>query len=126
MARELDENCLAGLTDKVGSDHHYSLNVAINLASDLAALGDITDAVARGTDTLRRVRDVLGDEHPVALGCAANLIADLRAAGEEDAAAEFADATFALYEQLLYPEHPDVRTAKEGRHLDFDFDPPLI
>jgi Tetratricopeptide repeat/NB-ARC domain len=126
VARELDEKCLAGLEDKVGRDHHYSLNVAINLASDLAALGDLEEARALGADTFERVRSALGEEHPVALGCAANLIADLRALGEDAEAEALAAVTFPVYEQVLYPDHPDVRTAKEGRHLDFDFDPPLI
>jgi tetratricopeptide (TPR) repeat protein len=125
-ARELNESCLAGLDAAVGRNHHYSLNVAINLASDLAALGDIDAAIALGTDNLTRVRALLGEKHPVALGCAANLVADLRAAGKEEAAIELSNVTFPLYEQLLYAEHPDVRTAKEGRHLDFDFDPPPI
>lgn len=125
-AREMDEECLAGLDQKVGRDHHYSLNVAINLASDFAALGDIPAAIALGTDTLARIRSVFDERHPVALGCAANLITDLKANGQEKAAAELSDATFRLYERLLYPDHPDVLTAKEGRHLDFDFDPPPI
>lgn len=125
-ARELDQECLAGLRDTVGPDHHYSLNVAINLASDLAALGDIAAAVSLGTETLERVRAVLGEGHPVAMGCAANLINDLTAAGDREAAAVLSAETFPLYERLLFPNHPDVRTAREGRHLDFDFDPPLI
>lgn len=125
-ARELDEECLARLENRLGRNHHYSLNVAINLASDLAALGDLEGARALGADTLERVRSALGEEHPVALGCAANLIADLRALGEDAEATALAATTFPLYEQVLYPDHPDVRTAKAGRHLDFDFDPPLI
>lgn len=126
QARELDEQCLSGLDAKVGRDHHYSLNVAINLASDLAALGELGEARALGAETLERVRRVLGAEHPVALGCAANLIADLRALGEDEEATALADATFTRYEQVLYPDHPDVLVARAGRHLDFDFDPPLI
>jgi hypothetical protein len=126
VARELDEKCVAGLTDKLGRDHHYSLNVAINLASDLAALGDLEGARTLGVDTHQRARSVLGTEHPVALGCAANLVADLRALGEDEEATTLAEATFPVYERVLYPDHPDVRTAKDGRHLDFDFDPPLI
>jgi tetratricopeptide (TPR) repeat protein len=126
VARELDEKCLAGLEDKLGRDHHYSLNVAINLASDLAALGDLEGARTLGADTLQLARSVLGEEHPVALGCAANLIADLRTLGEDEEATALAEATFPVYERVLYPDHPDVRTAKAGRHLDFDFDPPLI
>ncbi|MDN3354131.1 FxSxx-COOH system tetratricopeptide repeat protein [Actinomadura sp. DC4] len=125
-ARELDEKCLAGLKAKVGQDHHYSLNVAINLASDLAALHELDRACALGEETLERVRGALGDKHPVALGCAANLIIDLRALGAEDKAAAFAAVTLSNYEQALFPEHPDVKTARAGRHLDFDFDPPLI
>jgi hypothetical protein len=126
VARELDETYLAGLDAKLGRDHHYALNVAINLASDHAALGDLERARTLGAETLERVGRVLGEEHPVALGCAANLIADLRALGEGEEADRLFEATLPVYEQVLYPEHPDVLVAKAGRHLDFDFDPPLI
>lgn len=126
VARELDEKCLAGLDGKVGRDHHYSLNVAINLASDLATLGDLDRARELGADTLERARRVLGEEHPVTLGCAANLIVDLRAMGEDAAAEALAGTIFPRYEQALFSDHPDVLVAREGRRLDFDFDPPLI
>ena len=45
-ARELDEQALRGLTAELGPDHHFTLTVAMNLASDLAALGLPTDARA--------------------------------------------------------------------------------
>ena len=35
-ARALDEQALAGLTARLGKDHHFTLSVAMNLASDFA------------------------------------------------------------------------------------------
>jgi hypothetical protein len=60
------------------------------------------------------------------LGCAANLIADLRAVGATDQAAELAEKTYPVYDDVLGDDHPDTKVAREGRHLDFDFDPPPI
>lgn len=125
-ARELNTTTLAGLDAGLTRDHHFPLTVATNLASDLAALGEFTEAREMGEDTLARARTVLGEEHPLTLGCAANLIVDLRADGRAAQAAELAEKTFALYDDVLGPEHPDTVVAREGRHLDFDFDPPPI
>ena len=36
----MNERALAGLDQRLGLEHHYSLTVATNLASDLFALGD--------------------------------------------------------------------------------------
>lgn len=125
-ARELNEGALAGLEAKLTRDHHYSLTVATNLASDLAALGELEAAVRLGRGTQRRLRAVLGEDHPMALACSANLAADLRAAGETDEADELFEDIRKRYERTLGLDHPDAVVAMEGRHLDFDFDPPPI
>ena len=39
-ARRLDETALAGLDARLTRDHLFSLTVAVNLASDLAVLGE--------------------------------------------------------------------------------------
>jgi hypothetical protein len=75
-ARQLNESALAGLDRRLGRDHHYSLTVAANLASTLAALGDDSGARALGEDTLARLSALLGADHPMTLGCAANLEGD--------------------------------------------------
>jgi hypothetical protein len=116
----------------VGRDHHYSLTVATNLASDLAAQGEISAARDLGRDTLSRLRILLGAQHPMTLGCAANLVADHRAAavqgiaGADEEEKELTTVTYQGYDSTLGPDHPDTHVAKEGRHLDFDFDPPPI
>ncbi len=125
-ARELDEACRAGLEARLGQDHHYPLTVATNLASDLAVLGDIHAARELGEDTLPRLRALLGAGHPMTLGCAANLAIDRRQDGAEAEAEALAAETFERYNATLGPEHPDVKVAKLGRRLDFDFDPPPI
>jgi Tetratricopeptide repeat len=100
--------------------------VAINLASDLAWLGEVERARELGEDTLARSRRVLGEDHPVTLGCAANLSLDLRAAGlSAEAERLFAD-TISRYRKTLGDDHPDTITAAEGRRLEPDFDPPPI
>jgi tetratricopeptide (TPR) repeat protein len=125
-AHELNTTCLTGLDAKLTRDHHYSLTVATNLASDRAALGRFEEARELGEDTLTRARTILGERHPLTLGCAANLIIDLRAVGAAAEAAELAEKTYPAYDDVLGNDHPDTKVAREGRHLDFDFDPPPI
>jgi tetratricopeptide (TPR) repeat protein len=131
-ARDLNTTCLERLDATVGRDHHYSLTVATNLASDLASQGEISAARDLGRDTLSRLRILLGAQHPMTLGCAANLVADHRAAADQGIAGadeeekELATHTYQGYDSTLGPDHPDTHVAKEGRHLDFDFDPPPI
>ena len=103
-----------------------ALTVASNLASDLAELGDLENAVKLGKSTLRRLRQVLGERHPTALACAANVTADLRTFGQADEAEKLFQETEESYIRTLGLEHPDAKVFLEGRHLDADFDPPPI
>jgi hypothetical protein len=100
--------------------------VATNLASDLAALGDVQAAHDLGSDTLRRLKAKLGDHHPMTLGCAANLVLDLRALGADQEADALHTETLTAYAQTLGPDHPDTMLAESGTRLNFDFDPPDI
>jgi hypothetical protein len=100
--------------------------VAINLASDLAMLGDMTAARELGQDTLQRLARLLGRDHPLALGCAANLVVDLRADGATGEADSLAADTMSRYAATLGLSHPDAVVAAQGGRLDFDFDPPPI
>jgi tetratricopeptide (TPR) repeat protein len=125
-ARELNERALAGLVSRLGSDHHYCLTVATNLATDLYILGEPAAARDLGTDTLARFRRGFGDDHPLTLGAAANLTISLRAVGAEEEAATLTESTMRTYLKVLGPDHPDVKVVREGRHLDYDFDPPPL
>jgi tetratricopeptide (TPR) repeat protein len=125
-ARELNEQALDGLVSRLSKDHHYTLTIAVNLATDLYTLGEAASARDIGADAFARVRHLFGDEHPFTLGSAANLSLSLRATGAEEEARTLIDSTMATYNKVLGPDHPDVRVAREGRHLDFDFDPPPL
>ena len=50
-ALDRDQIALDGLTERLGPDHHYTLTCALNLASDLAVLGDTARAVEIGRET---------------------------------------------------------------------------
>jgi hypothetical protein len=125
-ARGLNETCLDGLDAKLTRDHHYPLTVATNLASDIAGLGDAADARKLGEDTLARLRSLLGESHPLTLGCAANLAVDMRTHGAKEEASRLTEDTLERYKRTLGLGHPDTVFAREGRRLDFDFDPPPI
>ncbi|SEH01226.1 Tetratricopeptide repeat-containing protein [Nonomuraea solani] len=126
QARDLNRQNLAGIEAKLGRDHHYVLIIALNLASDLSELGELDEACALEEDTHRRLAALLGDTHPTTLGAAANLAADLATAGRKEEAQRLHDATMRHYTETLTMEHADAVAAAEGRHLDFDFDPPPV
>ncbi len=123
QAKRRNEEALAGLDARLGRNHDLSLVIALNLASDLAELGEIGAARALGEDTHRRVKKVLGAAHPLTLAAAANLSLDLRADGASEAAAELSAEAMSGYQGTLSLNHPDALVAAEGRRLDFDFDP---
>ncbi|MER7426926.1 FxSxx-COOH system tetratricopeptide repeat protein [Nonomuraea rubra] len=126
-ARDLNQQAFSGLVDKLGKNHHYSLTIAVNLATDLFVLGDHEGSVELGKDTYERCQQVLGEDHPMTVGCAANLSLSLRATeGGEDAADKLIEDALNRYARTLGMAHADTRAAKEGRQLDFDFDPPPL
>jgi tetratricopeptide (TPR) repeat protein len=125
-ARRLNEEALAGLDARLGRDHHFSLTVATNLASDLAALRQDVQARELGEDTLQRLTALLGPDHPTTLGCAANLALDRMTAGDEAGGQELREEALERYHLTLGDEHPDTVVAKARERLDPDFDPPPI
>lgn len=100
--------------------------VTINLASDLAALGDTAAARALGEDTLTRLTVLLGEQHPLTLGCAANLAVDRRVDGATEEADTLLEQTLRLYAETVGLDHPDSQVAETGGRLDLDFDAPPI
>jgi hypothetical protein len=100
------------------------LTVAVNLASDLAALGEFEAACELGRDAYRRLRPLVGEQHPTTMACAANLAADLAKAGPKEEALR--EETLRNYRETRGMEHPDAVAAEECRHLDLDFDPPPV
>jgi tetratricopeptide (TPR) repeat protein len=125
-ARRLDERALAGLDARLGRDHHFTLTVATNLASDLVSLGLFAEARDLGEDTLRRLTVLLGPDHPSTLGCAANLALDRTATGDEEGGTKLRDETLHRYRTTLGSGHPDMLVAEAQLRLDPDFDPPPI
>ena len=122
-ARAIDEAALDGLTGRLGPDHHYTLTVALSLASDFGALGDCRAAVELGEDTLPRLRAVLGADHPLTLACMAHLALDLAADGVRDKAAQLGTDARERLRQVLGADHPSAKAAALGHRLEFDFDP---
>jgi hypothetical protein len=114
------------LTAGLGEDHHFTLGVAMNLASDLAALGFPEDARRLGEDTWPRLSSLRGATHPHTLGCAVNLALDRIATGDEAAGESLMAEVLRLYEETQGPEFPDAVVAAAGKRLDLDFDPPAI
>lgn len=125
-ARKLNSEALTGLESRLGRDHHYTLTVATNLASDLAGLDLAEEARELGADTHARLKALLGENHPATLGCAANLALDMISAGDETGGQQLRAVTIDRYHRILGDSNPDTMAAMVGERLDPDFDPPPI
>jgi hypothetical protein len=100
--------------------------VAVNMASDLAVLGETIRARTLGEQTFAQLCDLLGENHPMTLGCAANLALDRMADNAVADAESLRADTISRYIDTLGPDHPDTRVATAGNRIDFDFDPQPI
>lgn len=123
-ARELNEHALARLQAALGEDHPHAIACAVNLASDLAAAGDLEDAVRVGTDACNRAERnerALGATHPATLAARANLALDLRAQGadNEQDHRKILDAL----REALGEEHRVFADAAARTRTNFDIDP---
>jgi tetratricopeptide (TPR) repeat protein len=125
-ARRLNGQALVGLEAGLGRDHHYTLTVATNLASDLAMLEFHREAVELGQDTFARLVRLLGRDHPATLGCATNLALDMIAGGDDEGGTLLQHDTNRRLREKLGEQHPDTQTAAAGIRLEPDFDPPPI
>ncbi|MFE0730682.1 tetratricopeptide repeat protein [Streptomyces antibioticus] len=96
---------------------------AINLATDLAALGRHDEARRRGEAALQHSRVGFGEEHPNSLVCAGNLALDLVAVGAETEGAALREDTLRRMERVL--ESPGLLTARcrSGERIDCDIVP---
>jgi hypothetical protein len=98
----------------------------VNLAGDLAALGDAPQARLLGDDTLARSTSLLGVNHPLTLACAANLALDLRATGAGDEAETLAADIRERCARTLRADDPLAEALVTGARAEVDFDPPPI
>ena len=99
---------------RIGPDHPYAIIATINLASDLAALGEIEAAVALDQDAVERGNRVLGVDHPTVLAAAFNLSLDLRAAGRYEEAEPYHGPTLERYRRVLGEAHPGNHRRQQG------------
>lgn len=123
-AREMNESTLDGLTEALGESHPYALCCAANLSNDLAGLRDYAAASELSGRTLSLSREVRGDTHPYTLACANNHAIDLISTGEEVQGQELTAATIQQFVHRLGSDHPDTNSARRGRRLDCDIEPP--
>jgi hypothetical protein len=125
-ARRINAFALSELDEKLTRKHFFSLTIAVNLASDLALLGQVAEARALGTDSMAKLVELLGEDHPLTLSCALNLALDLRADGADEAAATLSVATMSRCVRTLGLNDQLAQAATAGSRVDVDFDPPPI
>jgi tetratricopeptide (TPR) repeat protein len=122
-ARWYDDQARRGLIRIYGDLHPFTLVANVNYASDLAACGNLGEAIHLGDATLDKCRNSLGDTHPDTLMAAANLSIDELAAGNKvDAQRRLADV-LDKYEATLTMEHPEARQAASGKRITAEIEP---
>ncbi|HEX7303131.1 tetratricopeptide repeat protein, partial [Lentzea sp.] len=124
--RQLDERALEHYRSGIGPNHPYAIIATINLASDLAATGEVEMAVELGRDAVSRAERVLGADHPTTLAAAINLGLDLRALGRTEEAEPYRNPVLDRYRKVLGEAHPGTIAAIKGARADCDIDPMLM
>ena len=104
-------------------EHVLTLTCAINLASDLAAMGDHEAAYQLDADILARSERLRGVDHPSTLACSLNLARDLIALGRHAEGQRRLDAVVDAYRRGLGPDHPAIVAALAGERANCDVDP---
>lgn len=122
-ARRFDRQAREGLVDAYGDVHPFTLEATLNYASDLAACGDLANAIQTGQETLDRCRSSLGENHPVTLMATANLALDEAAAGDEAGAEALLADALRRYADVLSTEHPEARAAAARNRLTAEIEP---
>lgn len=123
-AREMNQAALDGFRRLFPAyDHPSTLIVMTNLASDLAAVGEVREARAIGEEAIAMSQGSRGEGNPFILVTAANLSLDLRATGDPDAAVELLAKTLAAFDETQGAEHPRTVQARHGGRLNLDIEP---
>jgi hypothetical protein len=123
-ARTMNESVLAGFRASFPRyDHPSTLVVMTNLASDLAAVGEVKQARELGEKALKSSRKSRGPAHPATLALAANLSLDLRATGDLAAAQALSEEALAAYDARLTGEHPQALRAHQQGRVNVDIEP---
>lgn len=125
-AFDLDDEALKGANKALGEGRYIPLIIAMNRASDLAALGRAGEALDCGKDILTKLTALVGPNHWRTLGCAANLALDMMATGDEEGGITLRDDTLQRFEGHFGRDYPDAVAAARGDRLNTDFDPPAI
>jgi len=117
-ALELDLGLVPRFERVFGRDHERTLN-----ASDLAASGELAEAIRIGPDTLAKCRSTLGPNHPDTLIAAVNLAIDNDAAGSRGRADQLLADALRRYQETLTAEHPEARAAAQRIRLTAEIEP---
>ncbi len=110
-ARKFDLQARDGLIERYGDPHPFSLAAGINYAADLAARGELAEAIRIGQAALAKCRLSLGEDHPDTLIAASNLALDEAASGDQAEADRLLADVLRRYKETLTAEHPAARAA---------------
>ncbi|HEX6525826.1 MAG TPA: FxSxx-COOH system tetratricopeptide repeat protein [Streptosporangiaceae bacterium] len=95
-------------SDRLGSDHEHTLEIAQYLGWAFRVMGRYGEARDLDRDTLARKSHILGKDHPSTLTTANNLAIVLRHLDELHAARELAQDTLDRRRRVLGWDHPDT------------------
>jgi Tetratricopeptide repeat len=121
-ARKFDLQAWDGLIETYGDSHPFTLAAGINYASDLAACGELAEAIRIGQATLAKCRRSLHEHHPDTLIAASNLALDQAASGDQDESDRLLADVLRTYEETLTAEHPAARAAAQRIRITAEID----
>jgi tetratricopeptide (TPR) repeat protein len=122
-ARPYDLQARDALVVIYGDQHPFTLAASINYATDLAACGELAEAIRIGQDTLANCRTTLGVSHPDTLMAMMNLAIDVAASGSDSRAKRLREDALDRYQETLSMEHPEARAAQQGTRLTAEIEP---
>ncbi|MCU7724972.1 FxSxx-COOH system tetratricopeptide repeat protein [Actinoplanes sp. KI2] len=111
------------LTDRLGAEHPFAVQTAINRASAVAVT-DPPSAWRLSRSAYRQAQAVFGDDHLDTLIAAAGYAADRVTRKEDDVAAPGLDEIVARIRRQFGPDHPLASTLAYGVRAVVDIEPP--
>ncbi|MEU6542988.1 FxSxx-COOH system tetratricopeptide repeat protein [Streptomyces sp. NPDC046859] len=125
-ARALLEKNLAILKEVLGERHPYTLACAVNLANVLAELNELRAAEELERTAVTGFQPTLGDQHPDTIVSRANLGVTLRALNRVPEADQLRKSSHDEFVRLLGENHPHTVSAREGKRIHRDLEPPAV
>jgi tetratricopeptide (TPR) repeat protein len=121
---ESSHDDLEDMEGQLGKDHPYAIISQLNVATARHAAKEFADARTLDEKAQSRLHKRYGDRHPLTLIAAANLAVSLRDTGAVHDALTQLGSVSDIMQEVLGDGHVYVETARAGRRILIDIEPP--